>query len=323
MNIEFRGCLCPGCGRRLKGWLPTEISSAPTSYGPRIAGYVASLSARHDLPYARLAEVLADLFGTRVSVGTNYNMLALAAQAFEPIVARIKSAIAGSRVVAADQTYVRQAGRKIVLWIWCTPRWLYLARGPNRASEVVKREWPDGFPSSIQTCDRLPAQLKTPSLNKQVCLHHMMRNRNDVEQSQGASPWIPELKEVIARILQAGAEGRRCYRKTYDFIEADLKELLDEKYLGLWLDDHERQMHSALQKVGSFMTTCLYHAEVPTHNDDAEQGSRGAKVQMNVSNQWRSAKDTGRYCIIRSVIGSAIRQKLKPLDVLTGEVHLS
>jgi len=310
------GCICSECGHSLKGVLPSEVSSAPTSYGSRIAAYVAYLSARHYLPIKRLTELVGDMFAVSVSTGTIANMLTRCARSLSPVVKQIKQAIAGSNVVAADETYVRESGRKINLWIWCTPHLLYLVRGPNRAYEVIKREWPQGFPESIITSDRWAAQLKTPSKAKQLCAHHLLRECNGIIQRSDSTGWIEMLREVIQRIVKAGALGRRCNGSRTRELEQDLEELLDEKYLSTPLCDKEATLLLELRKWQESMTTCLHHHDVPPDNDTAERGIRGAKVKMNVSNQWRSQKGTEQYCVIRSVIGSAIRQGLRPLDVL-------
>ena len=213
---QVLGCTCGQCGQQLRGSLPKGVSSAPTSFGERISGYAAYLSVRHYLPFARLKELFFNLFGISISTGTLVNMLTRKTEELKPVATQIKNAISKSPVVGADEAYVREAGKKILIWIWCTLQYVYLARGPNRAYEVVEREWPNGFPDSILTSDRLPTQLKTPSAAKQICTHHLLRECNGLIERSDATVWIKFMKEVIKDIIIFGALGRRCYKPRYE-----------------------------------------------------------------------------------------------------------
>jgi transposase len=58
----------PGCGRR---WLAfPEGVNAPVQYGARIAAFVVYLAHYQLLPEARLVELMADLFGVKLSAAT-------------------------------------------------------------------------------------------------------------------------------------------------------------------------------------------------------------------------------------------------------------
>lgn len=315
-------CNCPGCGAKLKGQLPATVASSPTSYGPRIAGFVAYFSVRHYLPYKRLAELVADVFGVSVSTGTIANMIDSAARSFTSTVQAIKNAIGQASVIGSDETFIREAGRTINVWVWGTSYYTYLARGPGRGFDVVEREWPQGFPQATMVSDRLAVQLKVKSHQKQICLHHLLRDCYGIALSKHATEWINQIIEVLLRIIRCGAYGRRCYRNTYKFIEADIDELLDDKYYGM-LSAKEEDFHVALKRVRDYLTPCLYEQSVPPDNDQSERDIRGYKVKIKVSNQWRTAKGTEYYCTIRSVIATAIKQGLKPIEVLLGTQQIA
>lgn len=310
-------CRCQGCGKALSGNLPSDVATAPTSYGKRIAGFVSYFSVRHYLPYKRLAELLRDVFGVEVSTGTIANMIDRTARHFAPTVAGIKAAIGTASVVGSDETFVREGGRRINIWVWCTRKLTYLARGPGRGFNVVEREWPSGLPDTIMVSDRLAAQLKISSARKQICQHHLLRECYGLAARKDATFWIEELIEVLLRIIRAGAYGRRCNRRTFEFIEADLDDLLNTKYNGM-ISVKEADFLASLAKVRQYMTTCLHVRDVPPDNDECERDIRGGKVKSKVSGQWRSAKGTEDYCTIRSLIATAIKQGLRPIEVMLG-----
>jgi len=65
--IEHRAhdCQCPGCGAHTRAGFPDGVN-APVQYGPRIAAFVIYLLHYQLLPEDRLAELMADLWTTRL-----------------------------------------------------------------------------------------------------------------------------------------------------------------------------------------------------------------------------------------------------------------
>ena len=318
-------CQCEGCGMTLRGERPADVPASATAYGKRIGALAAYLSVRHYLPYQRLAELLYDVTGVRLSTGTLATMIKRTASMMTPTHQAIHEAVAKSLVVHADETVAREAGRKINIWVWCTSRLTYLVRGPGRGYDVIAREWPEGLTGSILVTDRLAAQLKTPSMLKQVCLHHLHRKCLGILALPGASSWIQQLLKVLLRIMKDGALGRRCYTPKIKSIEADLAKLLHQNDLHKSLPPAERHLQAMLHKVEPYLSTCLGHRNVPPDNDEAERDIRSAKVKLNVSNQWRTPAGTQQYCILRSVTQTAIKHGLAPWLVLSGEqtIHLT
>ena len=60
---------CPACQQVTAGVLPAEAASR-AQYGPRLRALVVYLVEQQFVPYARVRELLADLTGARLSVGT-------------------------------------------------------------------------------------------------------------------------------------------------------------------------------------------------------------------------------------------------------------
>ena len=128
-------CRC-ACGHVTRGARPAGVPASPATYGPGVRALVAYLSARHYLPVARLAELLADVLATPVSAGTVQAMITGAADELAPAVAAIKAEVAAAPVVGSDETTVRESGKRIYAWVWHSARSAYLARGPSRSGAV-------------------------------------------------------------------------------------------------------------------------------------------------------------------------------------------
>jgi transposase len=89
---------CPACQRISVGAFPAAAPSR-AQYGPRL------------VPYARTRQLLADLFGASVSLGTLVRWVRQAAQTLEPVEAQILAGLGRAPVLHSDETGVCQAGR--------------------------------------------------------------------------------------------------------------------------------------------------------------------------------------------------------------------
>jgi transposase len=110
------GCKCRGCGAVTTGSFPPAVS-APVQYGGRLAAVVSYLSAGQFLPEDRLGQVLADLFGVRVSAGTIGQMIARAAGRAQDFAAAVCEKIRQAPVKHLDETgFGRVASRNGCMW---------------------------------------------------------------------------------------------------------------------------------------------------------------------------------------------------------------
>lgn len=106
-----------GCGTVTAAAGPAGVN-APVQYGPHAATIAAYLCLGQHLPVKHTASLLADLFGTPMSVGTVAAWTARAAAGLEPFTAAARQALVGAELVHVDETGLRVAGR---------PHWLHVA----------------------------------------------------------------------------------------------------------------------------------------------------------------------------------------------------
>ena len=62
---------CPGCAHASRGTFPAEVAQ-PVQYGARLEAFLVYLLVYQLVPYHRITELLQDLLGCPVSVGTAY-----------------------------------------------------------------------------------------------------------------------------------------------------------------------------------------------------------------------------------------------------------
>jgi transposase len=123
---------CPACQAVTAGAFPAAAPSR-AQYGPRLRALAVYLVEQQLVPYGLVREVLADLFGASLSLGTLVEWVSRAATTLEPVEAQIKVTLSQAPVLHSDETGVRQAGRLAWVHVASTSRLTHYAVHPKRA----------------------------------------------------------------------------------------------------------------------------------------------------------------------------------------------
>jgi transposase len=125
-----------GCGTLTCAAGPAGVT-APVAYGPSAAAIAVYLCLGQHLPVERTAFLLAELFGTPMSVGTVAAWTHRAAAGLAPFTAAAIAALSGADVVHADETGLRVAGRLHWLHVASSPRFTALFCHRKRGTEAI------------------------------------------------------------------------------------------------------------------------------------------------------------------------------------------
>jgi transposase len=127
---------CPA-GRPVSvGSFPAEAPSR-AQYGPQVRALAVYLREQQLLPSARVREVLADLMGAHLSLGTLLRWVQQRAQALRPVEEQIKAALRRAPVLQSDETGVRRAGRLAWAHVTCMARLTPYAIPAKRGSAAT------------------------------------------------------------------------------------------------------------------------------------------------------------------------------------------
>jgi transposase len=110
-NTEYRALhvRCPVCQRVTVGVFPAETPSR-AQYGPRLRALAVYLVEQQLVPYARTRQLLVDLFGAHVSLGTLVRWVRQAAQTLEPVEDQITAALRRAAVLQCCSAAQRRDG---------------------------------------------------------------------------------------------------------------------------------------------------------------------------------------------------------------------
>jgi transposase len=117
---------CPACQRVTAGAFP-EAAPSRAQYGPHLRALAVYLVAQQFVPYARARDLLADLTGARLSVGTLVDWVRQSAASLQPVEDDLKAALRCAPVQHSDETGVRRSGRLAWAHVASTPRLIHYA----------------------------------------------------------------------------------------------------------------------------------------------------------------------------------------------------
>ena len=307
--IEYRNfkktCTC--CGEQATSELPSHLHNS-IQYGASVSAAISYLSVYQYLPYHRITDLLVNLFNLPISQGTVQNKLANMSKKAEPLYQEIAQKIKDSKVVGSDETGSHIAGQKGWFFVWQTKTLTYLKSSFSRGYVTIQETFPEGFPGSTLVSDCLPAQLKTPSQNNQLCIAHLMRELANF-QSAVNCPWSKKMSVIFQ---EATALKKAMTFSDYYFTNKEVVQLenrLDRILTQDFSKSHPkiRAFMKRLNKNRNSIFTFLYQLDVPPDNNASERSVRNLKIKTKVSGCFRTEKGANQFAVLRSVVDTAIK----------------
>jgi len=185
---------------------------------------VAYLSSRQYIPYNRLSELIKSMTNVSMSEGTVYNLLNKAANMVLPIYEGIKEEISKAIIIGGDETGVKVKTNKFWAWTWQNINATFIAISPDRGFATVQRTFPDGLPQATLVSDSWAAQLKTPAKSHQLCLAHLLRELNFLQDLYHIK-WVTDMKNLLLKAIRL---KNRMTPEQYDQPFEDRSELIND-----------------------------------------------------------------------------------------------
>ena len=136
-EYQLHRLICPACGMPTRADLPLGVS--PGGFGPRVPAIVTLCTGTYPLSKRTTQEVMADLFGLSMSLGTIPHLEQATGQAVADPVAEARTSIRAQPVAHLDETGWCEGHTRAWLWAavtaWVTGFVVRLSRGAKVAQE--------------------------------------------------------------------------------------------------------------------------------------------------------------------------------------------
>jgi transposase len=326
--------VCPKCGT---GVLAEGEGISGSAFGPRLEAHVAVMAGVYRLSRRQIVELLAEMFGTTVSVGAvNATIMRVSAVLADPW-RELRDAVRHANAVHADETSWRLRGETNWLWVAASSLMACYRIDPSRSQAAAKELLGEDFGSFIIT-DRYAGYHWLDVLQQQLCWCHAIRQFVSVAERDGAPgrlghALLGDAREVIRchrEYLQDDHDLAWLHAQLQPFRE-HIKTLLETGVRGRHLKTR-RFCAGLLEEYDALWTFCEVEGISPTNNA-AERALRHGvllrKIQLGTQsekgNRWiERICSTRETCRLqgRSVLGylqtaATAAQHRQPIPSLT------
>jgi transposase len=190
-EYQLHQLVCPLCGATTRAVWPNGVTTR--AYGPRVQAITALCTGAYHLSKRTTQQLLDDLFGVSVSLGTVSTLEVATVEAVAAPVEEARTYVQAQASASLDETGWRQGGQRAWLWVavttWVTVFLVRLSRGGGVARELLGPTF-DG----ILVTDRWSAYNGYPVRWRQLCWAHLLR---DIEAMIGRGGRSQEIGEAL------------------------------------------------------------------------------------------------------------------------------
>jgi transposase len=295
-------------------------------YGLNVKAAAVYVRAAQFLPYGRVAALMGDLLGVRVSVGFVHQVVADAARRLDPFVSHLAALLHVQDVLHADETPARIGGGLKYVHVACTPGLTLFHVGGRSAADVDAGGVLPGFTGTLVR-DGYAAYQHLSEAGHAWCGAHLIRDLRGVHETDPAGQ---QWAEVMAGTLltakrlteQAVAAGRTA-------LTTDEVSHIRACYAGAVAYGREQNppdREGKLPRAGTLVERFATHRDmilrftvdlaVPFTNNQAERDLRPVKLQQKISATWRTLQGLADFATLRSYLSTAAKHGMDALDVL-------
>lgn len=298
------------CGHKTTSNFPAYIN-APIQYGPRIESLVCYLHARQYLPYDRMAELLKDTYGVKISQGSIDNIIKRFAVKGTTVYNRIKAEIMSAQVVGSDETGIKIGGKKHWAWAWQDVENTLISISPSRGIQAITENVMNHLPRAILCHDAWRAQFSIDCRDHQLCCAHLLRELKYLYELY-KHPWSKKFKKLLHQAL---ALKRQMVPEDYDTEGTQRDSIIScyEKLLDRPPDKKYKELYSFYKRIIKYkdhVFPFLHYYDVPPDNNASERAIRNIKVKQKISGQFRSLTGAKNFAVIRSIIDTLNKRNL-------------
>ena len=314
---------CTQCRRRVQGRHPLQTSdalgAAAVQLGPQTVALAVLLNKRFGLPYGKIAALLRERFGLRITRGGLVHAIHRAARQAQPTYQGLRAAVRGSPVVTIDETSWRVDAVLQWLWVWVTRETTVYAilpgRGVAQAASVIGHDY-----AGVVQRDGWHSYRYLTGAAHQTCLAHLLRRCRALLLDCPGQPFVTGVKEILQAALatrdgyHAGtmsAHGLAVARGHY--VERLGRLLMHRRHR----DRRIRLFHQHLIVEFEAIFSFLFDPTLDATNWRAEHALRPAVVTRKMCGGGnRTARGAESQQILASVLRTADQRGLDATHVL-------
>jgi transposase len=318
-EYQWHQLVCPDCGETTRAPWPEGVPSG--TYGSRVHATVALCTGSYRLSKRTTTQVMDDLFGVPMSVGTICQSEKTTTEVIAEAVEEARDYIQEQSVAHLDETSWREGGKGAWLWVAVTSLVTVFLVRLSRGGQVARELLGEGF-SGILVTDRYSAYNWYPVRWRQLCGSHLLRDFEAIRGQGGASEEIGHaLLEQAHQMFEwwhrvrEGTLARSTFRSYMTPLRREVERLL-EAGSQCGVAKTEGTCREILKRREALWTFVQVEGVEPTNNT-AERSIRPG-VQWRKGSFGTQSEDGSRFVeSMMTVVATLKQQQRSVLDFLT------
>ena len=312
-EIRHYKTICNKCGATVQSHKPRKRGGNAVIYDASVKSLAVYLSVVQFLPYGRIENIFHEIFGIELTQGSLVNWINDAKAKALPAIEKIKECIMQSAVVGFDESGCYCNKRLDWALIAQTVYFTLLFRGNGRSSKELTDRFGDSLERMIAVTDRHSAYFALHFLNHQVCLAHILRELQYLNEVDDKQQWSRRIENILQQAIHERNEHPQ------DIIPKDpwLKRLDDTlKQSVTSLGKDFQRLKNGLIKCRDYMFNFLEDPLIPSDNNDSERGIRKLKIKLKNSGTFRSELGADAFLELHSIVETAKKHDLSPYKAI-------
>ena len=305
--------VCKQCGERIQSHSPRKRGSNAVVYDATVKSLVVYLSVVMFLPYGRIENFFKEVFGLEISQGSFVNWVNEARKNAAPAIEKIKEYIMNSAVVGFDESGLYC--NKCLDWAWIaqTVYFTLLFHGNGRSHKELEKRFGDSFERMVAVTDRHSAYFVLNFLNHQVCVAHLLRELQYLNELDREQQWSGKVERLLQEAIHERNENpqavidKQPWLVKLDALLTENLEHMAEQFGGL---------KKGLIKCRDYIFNFLENPAIPPDNNASERGIRKVKIKMKNSGAFRSDAGADAFLDLLSIVETTKKHNNSPFAAI-------
>jgi len=305
---------CPECGRKQVDEPPAGLEME-RAFGARLEATVVYYRQEQHMSYQRTQAALLNLHGVEISQGGIDKIMQRAGNKALQEVQPIQASVRQSAVIHCDETGSRVDGQNWWEWVFCSLSAVLHVIRFNRSSDVI-RDVMSEHQAQVWVSDCLPAQLKAPAHQHQICLAHQLRNLQAIVDLYPLTFWPRAMQALLRYAIHLHHQRDQMLPDQFQAQVARVERLCDWLIRRPLTHPKAQRLQRRYQKYRDCLFVCLHRIDVSPTNNLSERVLRPSVIHRKVIGCFRSGWGAQAYAALASVIDTAELSGVHAFDAI-------
>lgn len=305
--------VCKQCGEHIQSHAPRKRGSNAVVYDASVKSLVVYLSVVMFLPYGRIENFFKEVLGLEISQGSFVNWVNEAKKNAAPAIEKIKECIMKSAVVGFDESGLYCNKKLDWTWIAQTVYFTLLFHGSGRSHKELESRFGKSLERMVAVTDRHSAYFALNFLNHQVCVAHLLRELQYLNELDTEQQWSRNVESLLQEAIHERNENPQAVIDKQPWL-IKLDRLLTENLEHM--AEQFGQLRKGFIKCRDYIFNFLENPAIPPDNNASERGIRKVKIKMKNSGTFRSDKGADAFLDLLSIVETTKKHNNSPYTAI-------